>query len=183
MNSEASDSRVSYIRNSVTKIADYPKPGIIFRDITSTLADVRALTYVLDIFSERYQRSGITQIAGIEARGFIFAAALADRLQTGVTLIRKPGKLPRAVHQQSYSLEYGEDTLELHRDALGATDKVLLIDDLLATGGTMQAAAKLVSQCGATISEAAFLIELSGLQGRQRIAQAGVSTYAICEYD
>lgn len=177
------DSRISYIRDSVTDIVDYPKPGIVFRDITSTLADGRALGYVLDIFTERYQQTGITQIAGIEARGFIFAAALADRLRTGVTLVRKQGKLPRSVHQQSYSLEYGNDTLELHQDALGPADKVLLIDDLLATGGTMQAAAKLVRQCGAAISEAAFLIELTGLQGRERIAQAGVPTYAICEYD
>ena len=178
-----SDPRVDYIHSTVTSIQDYPKPGIIFRDITSTLADAKALSYILDVLTERYQDAGLTQIAGIEARGFIFAAALADRLGCGMTLIRKQGKLPRAVHTQAYSLEYGNDTLELHQDALNADDKVLLIDDLLATGGTMQAAAELVAHCGASLVEAAFLIELKGLPGRQRIEQSGVPCYAICAYD
>lgn len=177
------DPRIDYIAGSVTSIADYPKPGILFRDITSTLADAKALRYVLDIFSERYADSGLTQIAGIEARGFIFAAALADRLGAGVTLVRKQGKLPRAVHQQRYSLEYGEDTLELHRDAVTASDRVLLIDDLLATGGTMAAAADLMRKTGATVTEAAFLIELKNLQGRARIERQGVPCFAICAYD
>lgn len=177
------DPRIEYIAGSVTSIADYPKPGILFRDITSTLADAQALRYVLDVFSERYADSGLTQIAGIEARGFIFAAALADRLGLGVTLVRKQGKLPREVHQQRYSLEYGEDTLELHRDAVTSADKVLLIDDLLATGGTMAAAAELMRKTGAHVSEAAFLIELESMQGRARIEALGVPCFAICAYD
>ena len=181
--SHNADPRLDYIHSTVTSIQDYPKPGIIFRDITSTLADPKALSYILDVLTERYQNAGLTQIAGIEARGFIFAAALADRLGCGMTLIRKQGKLPRAVHAQAYSLEYGNDTLELHQDALDANDKVLLIDDLLATGGTMQAAAELVTHCGAHLVEAAFLIELNGLPGRQRIEQSGVPCYAICAYD
>lgn len=177
------DPRIEYIRSTVTSIQDYPKPGIIFRDITSTLADAEALRKVLDILTERYQAQQLTQIAGIEARGFIFAAALADRLGCGVTLVRKQGKLPRAVHSQAYSLEYGTDTLELHQDALNNHDRVLLVDDLLATGGTMCAAAELVQRTGAQVIEAAFLIELSGLPGRQRIEQTGVPCYAICAYD
>ncbi|RUO28937.1 adenine phosphoribosyltransferase [Aliidiomarina sedimenti] len=175
--------RIAYIRDTVTSIQDYPKPGIIFRDITSTLADAKALHLILDLLTERYQDKGLTQIAGIEARGFIFAAALADRLNCGVTLVRKQGKLPRAVHSQAYSLEYGNDTLELHKDALSSTDKVLLVDDLLATGGTMCAAAELVQRTQAEVIEAAFLIELTGLPGRQRIEQSGVPCYAICAYD
>lgn len=181
--SNSPDPRLAYIDSTVTSIQDYPKPGIIFRDITSTLADPRALKCILDILTERYQDQGLTQIAGIEARGFIFAAALADRLGCGMTLIRKQGKLPRAVHSQAYSLEYGNDTLELHQDALDSHDRVLLIDDLLATGGTMRAAADLVAHSGAKVVEAAFLIELSGLPGRQRIEQSGVPCYAICAYD
>lgn len=177
------DARITYIRDTVTDISDYPKPGIIFRDITSTLADAKALRLILDVLTDRYRAAGLTQIAGIEARGFIFAAALADRLGCGMTLIRKQGKLPREVHSQAYSLEYGNDTLELHQDALNADDKVLLIDDLLATGGTMRAAAELVGHSGARILEAAFLIELKGLPGRQRIEQSGVPCYAICAYD
>ncbi|MGX5913585.1 adenine phosphoribosyltransferase [Aliidiomarina sp. Khilg15.8] len=177
------DPRIEYIASSVTSIADYPQPGILFRDITSTLADAKALRYVLDVLTERYADYGLTQIAGIEARGFIFAAALADRLGAGVTLMRKQGKLPRAVHQQRYSLEYGEDTLELHQDAVTAGDRVLLIDDLLATGGTMAAAVELMSKTGAQVSEAAFLIELQGLQGRARIETLGVPCFAICAYD
>lgn len=181
--SHNTDPRLQYIQDSVTSIQDYPKPGIIFRDITSSLADPKALTYILDLLTERYQETGLTQIAGIEARGFIFAAALADRLGCGMTLVRKQGKLPRAVHTQAYSLEYGNDTLELHQDALSADDRVLLIDDLLATGGTMRAAAQLVNHSSATVVEAAFLIELNGLQGRQKIEQSGVPCYAICAYD
>lgn len=175
--------RIAYICDTVTSIQDYPKPGIIFRDITSTLADAKALRLILDLLTERYQDKGLTQIAGIEARGFIFAAALADRLNCGVTLVRKQGKLPRAVHSQAYSLEYGNDTLELHQDALSSTDKVLLVDDLLATGGTMCAAAELVQRTQADVIETAFLIELTGLPGRQRIEQSGVPCYAICAYD
>lgn len=177
------EQRVEYIRSTVTSIPDYPKPGIIFRDITSTLADATALRAILDVLTDRYRDQGLTQIAGIEARGFIFAAALADRLGCGMTLIRKQGKLPRAVHSQAYSLEYGNDTLELHQDALTSGDKVLLIDDLLATGGTMRAAADLVRHSGAQVVEAAFLIELKGLPGRARIEQSGVPCYAICGYD
>lgn len=177
------DSRIEYICNSVTSIPDYPKQGIVFRDITTSLADPKALGYILDVLTERYQDAGLTQIAGIEARGFIFAAALADRLGCGITLVRKQGKLPRAVHTQAYSLEYGNDTLELHQDALTASDKVLLVDDLLATGGTMCAAADLVMHSKASVVEAAFLVELTSLPGRQRIEKSGVPCYAICAYD
>lgn len=177
------DPRIDYICRTVTSIDDYPQPGIVFRDITSTLADAKALRTILDILSDRYRDAGVTQIAGIEARGFIFAAALADRLNCGVTLVRKQGKLPKAVHTRAYDLEYGSDTLELHQDALDKHDKVLLIDDLLATGGTMRAACQLVALSGASVIEAAFLIELQGLSGRQRIEQTGVPCYAICAYD
>lgn len=177
------DPRIEYIAQSVTSLPDHPQAGITFCDITTTLADKKALRLILDILCERYREQQLTQIAGVEARGFLFAAALADRLHCGVTLVRKKGKLPRAVHQVSYDLEYGSDTLELHQDALSSADRVLLIDDLLATGGTMCAASQLIKKTGASIVETAFLIELQKLNGRQRIEQTGVPCYAICAYD
>lgn len=177
------DMRSDYIAASITDVPDYPKKGVVFRDITSLLANPKALKYSIDLFHERYQNYGLTQVVAIEARGFIFAAALADRLGIGLTLLRKQGKLPRPTFKKNYQLEYGDDCIEIHQDALNHRDKVIIMDDLLATGGTIQASIDLVKQTSATLVEAAFVIELLALQGRQRLIEQGVSSYALLCYE
>ncbi|CUS49453.1 MAG: adenine phosphoribosyltransferase Apt [Idiomarinaceae bacterium HL-53] len=177
------DLRSDYIQRAITNVHDFPRPGVVFRDITTALADPKALRYSIDLFHERYENSGLTQIVAVEARGFIFAAALADRLGVGLTLIRKAGKLPRDCHHESYELEYGNDALELHKDSLHRRDRVVVMDDLLATGGTIGAAIDLLKKTPATIVEAAFLAELLYLPGRRVLAQKGVSSYAVVAYD
>lgn len=179
----AADMRGDYISRLIKPVADFPKPGITFRDITPALQDPKALRNSIDLFAERYANLGITQIIAVEARGFIFAAALADRLGIGLTLMRKAGKLPREVYSTSYMLEYGDDVLELHKDALKPRDKVVIMDDMLATGGTMAAAVQLVKKTPATIVEAAFVCELLYLGGRKEMDKLGVNSYAICAFD
>ncbi|MGC1218828.1 MAG: adenine phosphoribosyltransferase [Phormidesmis sp.] len=149
----------------ITDIPDFPKPGIIFRDITTLLQDPAGLRYTIDRLSEQAAELGADYISGIESRGFIFAMPVADRLSRGFVPIRKAGKLPRAVHQVSYSLEYGEDSLEVHQDAFASGSRVLVVDDLLATGGTAAAAAELIQKTGATLAGFSFVIELEGLSG------------------
>ncbi|RUO19341.1 adenine phosphoribosyltransferase [Aliidiomarina iranensis] len=179
----AADMRGNYIARRITPVENFPKPGINFRDITPALQDPRALRNSIDLFAERYENMGLTQVVAIEARGFIFSAALADRLGVGLTLIRKAGKLPREVFSTSYTLEYADDILELHKDSLKARDKVVIMDDMLATGGTMTAAVKLVRNSPATIIEAAFVCELLYLGGRKEMDKIGVNSYAICAFD
>src|SRR5690554_7700128 len=177
------DLRGKYIADSIREVADYPHQGVVFSDITTMLANPKALRYSIDLLHERYQNYGLTQVVAVEPRGFIFAAALADRLGIGLTLIRKPGKLPRPTFQESYELEYGNSALELHKDALTHRDRVVIMDDMLATGGTINAAINLVKQTPATIVEAAFVAELLYLPGRKRLAEKGISSYAIVAYD
>ncbi|TRW50119.1 adenine phosphoribosyltransferase [Aliidiomarina halalkaliphila] len=179
----AADMRSNHIARRIMPVENFPQPGIRFRDITPALQDPRALRNSIDLFAERYENAGLTQIVAIEARGFIFSAALADRLGIGLTLIRKPGKLPRDVFSTSYMLEYGDDVLELHKDALKARDKVIIMDDMLATGGTMGAAVELVRKTPATIYETAFVCELLYLNGRKALDKIGVNSYAICAFD
>lgn len=179
----AADMRGAYISRLIKPVADFPKPGLTFRDITLALQDPRALRNSIDLFAERYENSGLTQIVAVEARGFIFAAALADRLGIGLTLMRKAGKLPREVFSTSYTLEYGDDILELQKDALKSRDKVVVMDDMLATGGTMSAAIKLLKHTPATVVEAAFVCELLYLNGRKAMDTLGVNSYAICAFD
>ncbi|RUO37244.1 adenine phosphoribosyltransferase [Aliidiomarina shirensis] len=179
----AADMRGNYIARRIMPVVDFPKPGITFRDITPALQDPRALRNSIDLFAERYDNMGLTQVVAIEARGFIFSAALADRLGIGLTLIRKAGKLPREVYSTSYTLEYGDDILELHKDSLKARDKVIIMDDMLATGGTMTAAVELVRNSPATIVETAFVCELLHLGGRKEMDRIGVNSYAICAFD
>lgn len=155
----------SIIRN----VPDFPKPGIQFKDITTLLQNENAFCYVIDFWKERYTAQDIDVIIGADARGFIFGGALAYALNKPFSLVRKKGKLPFDTIAQSYQLEYGEDTLEMHTDALDHGNQVLLIDDLLATGGTMEATAKLVEQLGGQIIEMAFVVELPPLNGRQRL--------------
>lgn len=183
MHYTAADTRGDYIRRCITDVPNYPKEGIVFRDITTALNNPIALRHSIDLFVERYQQDGLTQIVAVEARGFIFASAVADRLGCGLTLIRKAGKLPRSVHSASYQLEYGQDTLEMHQDALKPRDKVVVMDDMLATGGTIAAAIELIQRSPATIVEAAFLAELLYLPGRERLDEKGVPSFAICAYD
>ena len=168
------------LRSHIADVPDFPAEGIIFKDITPLLADGRAFGLLTEHLAERYQDAGITQIVGIESRGFIFGAALAHAMGVGLTLVRKPGKLPRATESVSYDLEYGQDTLHIHADALGEGDRVLLVDDVLATGGTAAATARLIRQCGATIHEAVFLMELGFLDGRAKLD--GTSVYSVLGY-
>ncbi len=155
-----------YIRN----IPDFPKKGIIFRDITTLIKDDRAFSYVIDTFHERYRTERIKLVAGIESRGFIFGGALAYALGVGFVPIRKKGKLPAETISETYSLEYGTDTLEIHKDAIQKGDRVLLVDDLIATGGSLLAASNLIEKLGGEIVEVAVVIELVDLGGRDKIA-------------
>jgi len=156
---------LSRIRN----VPDFPKPGIQFKDITTLLQDVEAYNHVIRGMADRYRGAGLTKVVGIESRGFIFGAALAHSLGVAFVPVRKAGKLPADVISKSYELEYGQATIELHTDALGPKDRVVLVDDLLATGGTLAAAADLVSQTGATIHEVWVLIELAFIPGREKL--------------
>ncbi|MBA3685543.1 MAG: adenine phosphoribosyltransferase [Planctomycetes bacterium] len=164
----------------IRDVPDFPKPGIVFKDITPLLSDGRALKYVVDTTAERFAKERITMVIGIESRGFIVAPALAIALGCGFAPIRKPGKLPWKCYEESYSLEYGKDRIEIHEDAVSAKDRVLLVDDVLATGGTMAAAMRLVRRCGATIAGAAVLVDLAFLGGAKRV---DCPLFALLRYD
>ena len=154
----------------IASVADFPKKGIMFRDITPLLADAKALAFCTQSLVEKTKEWHATAIVGAESRGFIFGVLLAQALGIKFIPARKPGKLPRETYQASYSLEYGEDCLEIHRTDLQTQDRVIFIDDLLATGGTAQACLRLIESCGATIVGAAFVIELQGIGGPEALA-------------
>jgi len=154
----------------IRAIPDWPKRGILFRDITPLLADPKAFPTAVDALCAPFFGVGVQYVAAVEARGFIFGSAVAERLGAGFIPVRKKGKLPGATETATYELEYGVDTLEMHRDAIPAGAKVLMVDDLLATGGTMHAACELVEKVGAQVVGIAFVIELSDLQGRKRLS-------------
>ena len=160
----------------IRNVPDFPKAGIQFKDITTLLQHEGAFQYVIDTWKERYSDKDIDVILGADARGFIFGGALAYALGKPFSLIRKKGKLPYETIAETYELEYGVDTLEVHIDALTKGDRVLLIDDLLATGGTMEASAKLVEQLGGDIVEMAFVVELPPLNGRAKLSQYPIHT-------
>ena len=166
-----------YVRN----IPDFPKKGIMFRDITTLLKDKTAFKATVDILYEKYAKSEIEKVAAVEARGFITGAALADRLGAGFVLLRKPGKLPSETLRENYKLEYGEDGIEIHKDAITLGERILLHDDLLATGGTISAACNLVEKAGGSIVGVSFLIELAFLHGRVRLP--GQNIFSIMQYD
>jgi adenine phosphoribosyltransferase len=168
------------LRPLIRDVPDFPKPGILFRDITPLLHDARALDYTMSALAEPFQGRGITTVAAIESRGFIFGSSVAQRLGAGFVPIRKPGKLPWTKKRNEYVLEYGTDALEIHDDAVAAGEQVLLVDDVLATGGTAAAATQLLRDCGATISGAAFLIELDFLEGRRKLD--GIVVEALIHY-
>ena len=165
----AADPLLPFIRD----IPDFPKPGIVFKDITPLLASAPALALAVELMANPFRGCGITKVVGAESRGFIFGTAVAQSLSAGFVPVRKPGKLPSETRAVSYELEYGTDTLEMHHDALGRGDRVLLVDDLLATGGTMDATARLVGHAGCEIAGIAVLLELSFLPGRERNAAHG----------
>jgi adenine phosphoribosyltransferase len=157
------------IESAIRNVPDFPKPGIQFKDITPVLADPRLFAGAIDLLTERFKPGGVDAVVGIDARGFIFAAAAAVKLRAGFVPVRKRGKLPYQTLEQDYALEYGSATVAMHVDALRPGARVLLIDDLLATGGTAAAAAVLVKKLGANILEAGFLIELKFLNGREKL--------------
>ncbi len=157
------------LKSIIRDIPDFPKEGIVFKDITTLLRDGRNFHRMIDLIAHRYVGMKIDQIVGVEARGFILGSALAYKLGAGVTLVRKPGKLPAKTRAVSYDLEYGTDTLEIHEDAFSPGDRVLIADDLLATGGTVAAVVELVEGLGAEIVECCFMTELTFLNGRARL--------------
>ncbi len=157
--------------NYVVDIPDYPEPGVVFKDITPLLAHPKGFASAIDDISDHFVGKGITKVIGAEARGFMIGSPVAHRLSAGFVPARKPGKLPRETYSQSYELEYGTDSLEIHRDALSSDDVVLIVDDLIATGGTVEATVKLVEQTGAKIAGFAFLMELAFLNPREVIAK------------
>ena len=164
------------IRAAIRNIPDFPQPGIQFKDITPVLADARLLAAAIDVLAAGFQPGSVDAVVGIEARGFVFAPAVALRLQAGFVPVRKPGKLPWKTFEESYALEYGANTLAIHQDALHPGSRVLLVDDLLATGGTAAATASLVQKAGGRVLGASFLVELSFLKGRERLTAFPVST-------
>lgn len=171
------------IKNAVRTIENWPEEGVMFRDIMPLLHDSRIFRKLIDSFVHRYQHQGIDAIAAIDARGFILGAPLAYELGLSLVPIRKKGKLPYTTITQSYDLEYGSAEIELHTDAFKPGDKVLVIDDLIATGGTMLAACELIKRAEAHVVEVAGIIELPDLQGGKKIRDAGYPVYCICEFD
>jgi len=175
--------QLTLIKNSIKSISDYPKPGILFRDVTSLMEDPEAYRATMQVLIERYSNTGITKVIGTEARGFLFGAPLALELGVGFVPVRKPGKLPREVISESYELEYGKDILEIHVDAIVEGDKVLLVDDLLATGGTIEATTKLARRLGGVVEDAAFVINLPDIGGAERLKGIGLNVFSICDFD
>ena len=172
---------IETIKSVIRDIPDFPKEGIIFKDITPLLANASAFKTTIDILKDRYKDKGVTQVVGIEARGFIFASALAYALGTGSVLVRKPGKLPYKTFKQAYTLEYGTDAVEIHQDAFEPGEKIVVLDDVLATGGTIAATVNLIqNNFKAEIVEVAFLIELDFLKGREKIKNLPV--FSLLQY-
>ncbi|REL29961.1 adenine phosphoribosyltransferase [Thalassotalea euphylliae] len=177
------ESDISLLKSAIHTIEDYPKPGIMFRDVTGILENHQAFSLTIELLKNKYADQGITKIVGTEARGFLFGAPLALALGVGFVPVRKPGKLPRETFAQDYELEYGTDTLEIHQDALLPEDKVLIVDDLLATGGTIEATTALIRRVGATTQDAAFVISLPDLGGEEKLAALGLNITTLIQYE
>ena len=171
------------IKSKIRTIPDFPKKGIMFRDITTLLKDPNAFRQVIDCFVDRYEGKNIDKILAIESRGFIIGGALADRLGKSFIPARKPGKLPSKTVKAEYELEYGKDALEIHEDAINPGDKVLIIDDLLATSGTARAAIDLVKKLDGNVVECAFIVELVDLKGREKIESKNVPVFSLVEFE
>lgn len=175
------DRDVAEIRGAIRDIPNFPKPGVVFKDITPLLGNGRLFKRAIDLLADRYRSQKVDMVLGVESRGFIIGAALAYELGAGFCVVRKHGKLPYETHSASYELEYGSDTLEVHRDALLPRARVLIADDLIASGGTAAAAIALVSKLGGEVVECAFVIELTFLKGRERLKPYGV--FSLIQYD
>lgn len=169
------------LKQFIRNVKDFPKPGIVFRDITTLIVQPKAMTYAVDRLAEEAGRRGAEAILGAEARGYIFASAVAYKLKLPMMIVRKPGNLPFKTISHTYQLEYGTDTLQIHEDAVKSGQKVFLIDDLLATGGTIAACAELVGKLGGQVVGAAFVIELSFLKGRQKLGS--IPVFSIVDYE
>lgn len=173
---------MQYLRDTIRTIPDYPKPGIMFRDITTLLGDARAFRQAVDALVQPWAGTKIDKVAGMEARGFILGGAVAHQLSAGFVPIRKKGKLPHTTVRIAYSLEYGLDEMEMHQDAVKPGERVILIDDLIATGGTAEGACKLLKQIGADVIAACFVIDLPDLGGAQKIRDMGVPVRSLIEF-
>ncbi len=176
-----SKEKEEWLKSKIRDIPDFPKPGIVFKDLTTLLKDNEAFKYVIDVFADNFAAHKPKYIAGIEARGFILGPAIAHRLNVGFIPVRKPGKLPHKVVKESYQLEYGTDTLEVHEDCVAKGDRVVLIDDLLATGGTAGAAYSLLNKVGADVVSFGFVVELGFLNGRSKMP-SGLDVFSIITY-
>jgi adenine phosphoribosyltransferase len=179
---QRSDAR-DYVRSLVRTVPDWPEPGVQFRDITPILKNAKGLRTLVDIFVDRYFDAKLDYVAGLDARGFLIGPIVAYELNVGFLPIRKAGKLPWKTVHESYELEYGSATVEIHADACDAGDRIVLIDDLIATGGTMLAGKTLLERLGAKVIEAAALIDLPDLGGAQRLRDSGLPVFAVCEFE
>jgi adenine phosphoribosyltransferase len=173
--------KVDWTKSVIRDIPDFPKPGIVFKDMTTLLKDAQAFAYVVDVLAEKFAKSNVKYIVGIESRGFILGAAMAHKMGVGFIPVRKPGKLPHKVEKAVYELEYGTDTLEIHVDAVNPGDRVVIIDDLLATGGTAEACHRLLKTIGGEVVGMGFVVELGFLKGRQKLPSA-VEVFSIVEF-
>jgi adenine phosphoribosyltransferase len=171
------------IKETIRAIPDYPKPGIIFRDVTTLLGNARAFRTTVDLLVQPYAGTRIDKVAGIEARGFILAGAVAHQLSVGFVPVRKKGKLPWRTIGQTYDLEYGTDTVEIHEDAVGTGENVLIVDDLIATGGTCEAAIKLIERAGGNVVGCSFIIDLPELGGRKRLERLGKKVLTLVHFE
>lgn len=174
---------MDFLRRRIRTVPDWPEPGVQFRDITPLLQDPKAFRLLVDAFVLRYMDAGIDVVAGVDARGFILGSVVAHQLNRGFIPVRKKGKLPFTTVSEEYELEYGNATVELHTDAVKAGDRVLLIDDLIATGGTMMAAARLLQRLGAVVVEAAAIVDLPELGGSRLLRQSGLSIFTVCDFE
>lgn len=172
-----------YLRSVIRTVPNWPEEGVMFRDITPLFQNKKAFRHLIDAFVQRYHDLNIDAVAGVDARGFILGSPIAYELNTSFIPVRKKGKLPFETVQESYDLEYGSATIELHTDSFKPGDRVLLIDDLIATGGTMVAAANLIKRLGADVVEAAAIIDLPDLGGSAKLKAQGIEVYSICEFD
>jgi adenine phosphoribosyltransferase len=173
---------ITELKSLIRDVPDFPKPGIVFKDITPLLHRPWALQKVIDFIGNRYIGAGVEIVAGIESRGFILASALAYKIGAGLAIIRKPGKLPYRTISATYTLEYGEDSIEIHEDAIQEGTKVVLIDDVLAPGGTMSAAIDLIERLGGNIISVDFLLELTFLNGRKKIEERGYPVFSLIKF-
>lgn len=175
--------KLTVIKNSIITIPNYPKEGIMFRDITSLLNNPIAFKTTIELLVDQYRNKKIDKVVGTEARGFIFAAPIALALEVGFVPVRKPKKLPRNVYKEEYQLEYGTDSLEIHTDAIKPGERVLIIDDLLATGGTVAATVNLVHKAGGIAEDAAFVINLPDLQGKAKLTNMGIDCFTLVDFE